>query len=246
MPKTPKKTPKKKSKTAAEVTSSSLTEETLTIPNDHLTSTVVVGSMTKTKRKPKTPKPKTPRKKVAPKNENRELLDSDSESEVVDGSSSKISSKDAKKLEAMRARMDLLERDNYIGTGGRTFSVNFDDNEEWNNTEVISSPKKGGTKRKKKDDDDEPNSKKKKTETGKKSRSVKFTRRKFDQVLKMDKIESSSSPNYFTILSQPSILPQRKFCSITGFKANYTCPHSGAHYLSVEAYGHVKKNYQLE
>ena len=40
-------------------------------------------------------------------------------------------------------------------------------------------------------------------------------------------------PNYLSIASWPSIKPKRSFCSICGFKSNYTCTRCGAKFCCI-------------
>src|SRR3989338_731409 len=137
----PKKTPKKQTRASNNTTTE---EESSTLIHNAVSTTPKKS----TKRKPKTPKtPKTPKAKTPRKKKESTVvtLELESDSELENDQASNRA-QDTKKLEAMRARMDLLERDNYVdreGAGGRTFSVNNDDeNEEWNN-ETLASPKKG-------------------------------------------------------------------------------------------------------
>ncbi|KAG2388569.1 hypothetical protein C9374_000008 [Naegleria lovaniensis] len=162
---------------------------------------------------------------------------------------------DAKQWEAMRARLALLERDNYFdrkgGSAGKFSIISGGDDEEgvWDTTNDVTRPKNKSKKKKKDTSEDvEPSSKKKKTESkDSKKKSAKFVRRKLDHVLlNMDKVHLNSHPNYFSIEASPSIYPPRKFCYTTGFLANYTCPHTGKHFINIPAYEHIKKDFQLE
>lgn len=43
--------------------------------------------------------------------------------------------------------------------------------------------------------------------------------------------------NYVTAQVPPSKYPQRKFCSVCGFKANYTCVQCGSPFCCIRCYG---------
>uniref|UniRef100_A0A7S2ZR98 Vps72/YL1 C-terminal domain-containing protein n=1 Tax=Rhodosorus marinus TaxID=101924 RepID=A0A7S2ZR98_9RHOD len=43
-------------------------------------------------------------------------------------------------------------------------------------------------------------------------------------------------PTYYNIDSPPSTLPPKKYCDLTGFKANYTDPKTGLRFCSPEAF----------
>ncbi|KAF0977985.1 hypothetical protein FDP41_003307 [Naegleria fowleri] len=170
---------------------------------------------------------------------------------------SSYKSYDIKQLEAMRARIALLERDNYVdrkgGSAGKFSLISGGDYEEgiWDTTNDVTSSTKTKSKKKKKDtssDDTEPTSKKRKNEfKDSRKKSVKFVRRKLDHVLlNLDKVHLNPHPNYFSIAAAPSIYPPRKYCYTTGFLANYTCPHTGKHFINIPAYEHIKKDFQLE
>jgi len=183
-----------------------------------------------------------------PKSSKKTTIDVPSDDEIIsqDGVSSTgvVKNKEWRRLEAAKNKLALLERDNYLdlkgGSSGAALSFGLEE-EIWSDDEL------SANKRKKKTHPETPKKRKKDETGGSKKRSVKFVKRKLENVLlNLDKVDLSPEPNYYSVVAPPSIYPQRKFCEITGFISNYTCPHTGKHYLNVQAYEHIKKDNALE
>ncbi|RKP38831.1 INO80 complex subunit C, partial [Dimargaris cristalligena] len=65
----------------------------------------------------------------------------------------------------------------------------------------------------------------------------------FKQVLTMEKATTYpiDFPTYWSMEAPPSILPQPKYCDITGFEAPYTDPKTNLRYHNMEVYQHIQQ-----
>lgn len=52
--------------------------------------------------------------------------------------------------------------------------------------------------------------------------------------------KQNDAVTYFSIEAPPSLKPVKKYCDVTGLKANYKSPSSGLRYHNAEVYGVVK------
>jgi len=91
------------------------------------------------------------------------------------------------------------------------------------------------------DDDDLLLSKRKKKarktarEMFKDAKKKKFVAKNFNTVLEEAALDTFPPhfPSYLTVAAAPSMLPQRHFCSVCGYFANYTCTQCGSRFCSV-------------
>ncbi|KAI8879494.1 hypothetical protein K501DRAFT_287349 [Backusella circina FSU 941] len=62
------------------------------------------------------------------------------------------------------------------------------------------------------------------------------------QILTIEKDQDFSldTPTYQNIECAPSVLPQKKYCDITGLEATYTDPKTGLRYHNVEIYQFIR------
>jgi len=123
-------------------------------------------------------------------------------------------------------RLASLEDNNYVEETNAADAAYIDQEEE-EKVEVA-----GGSKKKK----GHKKAKNKKLLESKKLATVKS----FDQIIE-EEIRYLPAPNYLTVAAGPSSRPPRHFCSVCGFRADYTCPRCGCRFCSLRCHSQHKE-----
>eukprot|EP00834_Sanchytrium_tribonematis_P006504 NODE_484_length_6933_cov_0.508341.p8 type:complete len:103 gc:universal NODE_484_length_6933_cov_0.508341:5510-5818(+) len=73
--------------------------------------------------------------------------------------------------------------------------------------------------------------------------SAKITRRKrftYKAFLEKERARPINVITYTTLLAPPSLVPQKKYCDITGLIAHYNDPKTGLRYHNQEVYAYIR------